>query len=161
MIGIMSDSHDNLHAIRRAVRTFNDADCDLVVHAGDFIAPFAAKELGNLNCSVKAVFGNCDGEKKGLRKAFRSLGEIKEEPSIFSHSNLNFFLMHVHFSIDSYLASGKYDVIIFGHTHKTEIRKENETMLINPGETGGWVSGKCTVALLDPSTRTAEIIKLY
>jgi len=33
MIGIMSDSHDNLQAIRRAVEIFNSSDIDLVIHA--------------------------------------------------------------------------------------------------------------------------------
>ena len=85
MIGIMSDSHDNLDAIKLAVELFNKLRCELVIHAGDFIAPFAAHELSKLNCPVKAVFGNCDGEKKGLEKAFQSIGEIKEAPFIFNH----------------------------------------------------------------------------
>jgi predicted phosphodiesterase len=38
MIGILSDTHDNLTRVREAVRLFNDAGCDLVVHARDFIA---------------------------------------------------------------------------------------------------------------------------
>ncbi len=81
MIGIMADSHDNLTAVRLAVRLFNDAKCDLVIHAGDFVAPFAALELHNLSCPVKAVFGNCDGEKKGLTAAFEGMGEIARGPA--------------------------------------------------------------------------------
>jgi len=40
MIGIMSDSHDHMEAIRAAVEVFNQAGVKLVVHAGDLIAPF-------------------------------------------------------------------------------------------------------------------------
>ncbi len=57
MIAIMADSHDNLHSIKQAIRLFNETGCTLVIHAGDFIAPFAARELENLGCPVKAVFG--------------------------------------------------------------------------------------------------------
>lgn len=160
MIGIMSDSHDNLPAVKQAVRLFNDAQCKLVIHAGDFIAPFAARELANLHCPVKAVFGNCDGEKKGLKKEFAAFGEIKEAPLIFNFSDLDFLVTHIHVSVDSYLFSGKYDVIVFGHTHKPEIKQKDEILLVNPGETGGWVSEKRTVSLLDPVKRSAEIVTL-
>ena len=74
MIGILSDSHDNLPMIGRAVRVFNDAGCDLVIHAGDIVAPFAARALAGLRAPIKAVFGNCDGERKGLEEALSGLG---------------------------------------------------------------------------------------
>jgi putative phosphoesterase len=160
MIGVMADSHDNLHAVKKAVQLFNDAGCKLVIHAGDFVAPFAARELENLNCPVKAVFGNCDGEKKGLEKAISSFGEIKEAPLTFNHDRRHFLVTHIHTGLKTYIRSKKYDLIIFAHTHKPEIRKDGKILILNPGETGGWVSGKSTVALLDTETLSAEIIPL-
>jgi putative phosphoesterase len=160
MIGIMADSHDNVNAVRRAVRFFNDTECGLVIHAGDIVAPFSARELGNLSCQVKAVFGNCDGEKEGLKKSFEGFGEIKEAPFIFSQNRQRFLITHVHFSVPHYAASGEHDVLIFGHTHKPEIRREEGTLLINPGETGGWLSGRHTVVLLNPETLETELVVL-
>ena len=160
MIGIMSDSHDNVTAVKEAVRLFNRISCELVVHAGDFVAPFAARELEALSCPVKAVFGNCDGEKVGLRKAFLKIGEIKEAPLIFEQKEMNFLITHLDHSLDSYLISEDLDFLIFGHTHKPEIKVKGNTLLINPGEAGGWVSGMSTVALLNPKQREAEIITL-
>ncbi len=160
MIGIMADSHDNLHSIKLAVRFFKEAACKLVIHAGDFVAPFAARELENLGCPLKAVFGNCDGEKQGLEKALQPFGEIKKTPLMLNHQGLRFLIMHIAAKLDVHLASEKFDVIIFAHTHKPELRKEKKTLLINPGETGGWLSGKSTVALLDPKTLSAKIIFL-
>jgi putative phosphoesterase len=160
MIGVMSDSHDNVTLVRRAVALFKDAGCDLVLHAGDVVAPFAARELAALGCPVKAVFGNCDGEKDGLRKTFEELGEIGEAPLVFSYQERRFLLCHYHFAVDSYASSKQYDIIVFGHTHKPESRKSGTTLLLNPGETGGWLTGKSTVALLDPEKREAEIVPL-
>lgn len=160
VIGIMADSHDNLVSVRRAVQLFNDTGCNLVIHAGDFVAPFSARELGGLNCPVKGVFGNCDGEKKGLEKAFAPLGKIEEVPLVFNHEGLNFLVVHLNFSLKSYFSSGKYDVLVFAHTHKPEVRMEKKTLLINPGETGGWLSGKSTVAILDTKTSSVEIFTL-
>jgi len=158
MIGVMSDSHDNLTAIRRAVAIFNDARCELVLHAGDVVAPFAVKELAALECRVKAVYGNCDGEKVGLEKALELFGEIQGAPFVFSHEGREILLCHVDFPVPKYIASGKYDIVIFGHTHKPEVRKQGKTIALNPGETGGWLTGKSAIALLNPTKLTAEII---
>jgi len=160
MIGIMADSHDNVPSIQKAVRLFQDAQCQLVIHAGDVVAPFSVRPLTHLSCPIKAVFGNCDGEKEGLKKAFGSLGEIKEAPFVFTFDHLKFLITHLQTPVKSFARSGTYDIIVFGHTHHPEIRQERETLLLNPGETGGWLSGKRTVALLNPKTLKAEIIPL-
>jgi hypothetical protein len=160
MIGIMSDSHDNRDAIKQAVRLFNSMDCELVIHAGDFVAPFAALELANLTCPVKAVFGNCDGEKKGLARAVQHFGDIQEAPLVFDWNGTHFLLTHLDFPLNSFLKQHDLDVLIFGHTHRPEVRFQGNTLLVNPGETGGWVTGKQTVALLDPVEKTAEIVSL-
>ena len=156
----MADSHDNLDAIKKAVRFFIRTRCELVLHAGDFIAPFAARELGRLSCPIKAVFGNCDGEKRGLAKAFLSLGEIHEEPFDFSYADRTILLTHTHYANEKHIQSGMYSAVVFGHTHKPDIRKYDGVLELNPGETGGWLSGKSSVALLDPVSLEAEIVFL-
>jgi hypothetical protein len=156
MIGIMSDSHDNLPAIRKAVELFNRVDCSLVLHAGDVVAPFAGKELGNLKCPVKAVFGNCDGEKDGLMRAFEEFGQIRQAPLLFSHENLQFWLSH--YPVENQKPAG-VDVLVFGHTHRAQVNRDNNFLVVNPGETGGWVNGISSVAILDPATLVVDIIK--
>jgi hypothetical protein len=160
MIGLISDTHDNLDRVRTAVRLFNDAGCDLIIHAGDFVAPFTAEELRNLRAPVKAVFGNCDGEKAGLVRAFQGLGEIADGPLRFSHAGLRFAVVHFDASAATQAASGLFDVVVFGHTHRPLVESQDGVLLVNPGEASGWLRGKATVALLDPATRTAEIFPL-
>ncbi|MCX6572387.1 MAG: metallophosphoesterase [Candidatus Aminicenantes bacterium] len=160
MIGLLSDSHDNLTLVRAAVRLFNDAGCDLVIHAGDFVAPFAAEELRNLRAPVKAVYGNCDGEKAGLARVFQGLGEIANGPLAFTHAGVRFVVCHLDASAETQAASGLFDVVVFGHTHRPLVESRDGVLLVNPGEAGGWLRGKGTVALLDPATRSADIITL-
>ncbi len=160
MVGILSDTHDNLTRVREAVRLFNDAGCDLVIHAGDFVAPFAAEELCNLRAPVKAVYGNCDGEKAGLAKVFQGLGEIRDAPLKFSHAGLRFLVCHLDTPVGRHVASKACDIIVYGHTHRPLVESRGGVLLINPGEACGWLRGKGTVALLDPAARTAEIITL-
>ena len=161
MIGVMSDSHDNRDTIKQAVNIFNSAECELVIHAGDFVAPFAASELANLACRVKAVFGNCDGEKQGLARALQPFGEIQEAPFIFEWKETRYLLTHLDFPLNSFIKQFDPDVLIFGHSHRPEVRFQGNVLLINPGETGGWVTGKQTVALFDPKDKTADIVPVY
>ncbi len=160
MIGILSDTHDNLDAVRRAVRLFNDAGCSLVVHAGDFVAPFTARELRELAAPVKAVFGNCDGEKAGLARAFEGWGEIREAPFLFSQDGLRFLICHLDGPVNRYLAENPCDVLIYGHTHRPLVERRAGALIINPGETGGWLNGRRTAALLYPATLEATIVPL-
>ena len=160
MIGILSDSHDNLTRVRQAVRLFNDAGCTMVIHAGDFVAPFTVDELRNLRAPVKAVFGNCDGEKAGLARAFQGIGEIGDGPLAFGHAGLRFAVVHLDSSAATQAASGLFDLVIFGHTHRPLVESRDGVLLINPGEAGGWLRGKSTVALLDPAALTVDIITL-
>jgi putative phosphoesterase len=160
LVGLLADSHDNTLALKKAVELFNRMGCSLVIHAGDFIAPFAARELESLQCPVRAVFGNCDGEKAGLKHTIRSFGQIREAPFLFRHDSLRFLVTHVDTPIKSHLNLHRPDILVFGHTHKAEIKNWNQTLLINPGEAGGWVTGKSTVAVLDTKTRAAEITPL-
>jgi putative phosphoesterase len=160
MIGIISDSHDNLTAIRLAVRLFNDAKCDLVVHAGDFVAPFAALELRNLVCPVMAVFGNCDGEKKGLTAAFEGTGKIAAAPFSFEHSGRRFLVSHLEIPVPILRGARTCDVLVMGHTHRPKFRREHGVLIVNPGEAGGWLHGKCTVALLDPKDLSVKVVTL-
>ena len=160
MIGILADSHDNLTAVRLAVRLFNDAKCDLVIHAGDFVAPFAALELHNLACPVKAVFGNCDGEKKGLTAAFDGMGEIAAPPLGFAHAGRRFLVSHLGIPVPTRRGASTCDVLVVGHTHKPQVRREHGVLIVNPGEAGGWLHGKSTVALLDPKDLSIEVVTL-
>jgi putative phosphoesterase len=160
MIGILSDSHDNLNAVRQAVRLFLEHGCDLVLHAGDIIAPFTAQELRGCGCPVRAVFGNCDGEKEGLRQAFDGWGRIEEPPVLFKHGRLSITLTHRDSGLDRLLRASPGGVVVFGHTHRPLVERRGEALLVNPGEAGGWLRGKSTVALLDPETRAVDIVTL-
>ena len=151
-IGILSDTHDNLPLIKKAVDYFNNLKVDLVLHAGDYIAPFSVKALNLLNCPWQGVFGNNDGEKKGLTAV--SQGKIKEPPLFLDLDAKRISLVH------EFRKDLDADIIICGHTHIPEIKKQENALIINPGETCGWLSNKSTLAVLDSSSMAAEIIDL-
>ena len=159
-IGIIADTHDNLPQIKKAVEIFNQEKVELVLHAGDFVSPFTSVEFKNLNCPLKGVFGNNDGDKIYLQEKFKGIGELCPEPCQVNINQKNIIMLHKDGLIDSLAESQKYELIIYGHTHRTDLRKMGKTLIVNPGECGGWITGKSTIALLDLENLEAKIIKL-
>ena len=75
-IGLISDTHDKIQNIRKAVRIFNDKHVDLVIHAGDFVNPIAVESLAGVK--LVRVLGNNDTDIAGLTSTFDKIhGELK------------------------------------------------------------------------------------
>lgn len=160
IIGVMADSHDNLEAIKKAVQVFNREQVDLVVHAGDLISPFTAHEFQKLQPSFLAIFGNNDGERDGIRAAYSDLCYF-EDFKEFSVEDRQIAMIHGSNQalVEALSGCGKYDIVIRGHTHRVEIIK-GETLVLNPGETCGYLSGEKTVILLEPRDLSYQVIYL-
>ncbi len=159
IVGIISDSHDHRTNIRKAVSEFNKAGCSLVVHGGDFIAPFTAREFGKLACPLIGVFGNNDGEKNGLTKLYSSIGNLHEPPYEFVHSGKRFAVMHEPDYLDKYLERKDMDVVVYGHLHEIDIRP-GKPLVVNPGESCSWLTERSTIVLLDLLTMNTELLDL-
>jgi len=157
-IGIISDTHDNVPMIRKAVQIFNERKVDFVIHAGDLVAPFSIIPLDDLKCDYAGVFGNNDGERFGLSK--RSHGKINSPPKTVELENRKILILHEPIEIIAFTKSQVYDTIVYGHTHIPAIEKQNNTLVINPCECGGWLSGRSSIALLNLDTMDAQIIEL-
>jgi putative phosphoesterase len=67
--------------------------------------------------------------------------------------------MHQPKFLESLVAASNFDLVIYGHTHKVDIR-EGKPLIINPGETGGWLCGQSTVVTLDVKTMLHTVHRL-
>jgi hypothetical protein len=155
-IGIIADTHDNLPKIEKAVRFLNKNRVEFVLHAGDFIAPFAAVKLKNLSCDFRGVFGNNDGEKQGLAQI--SENRIQNGPLRLTLGGRRIVLVHDINSINP--TTEEAQLIVFGHSHKPEISKKDSLILVNPGECAGWLSNRSSVAIVDLNTLSPKIFYL-
>ncbi len=160
LIGVMSDSHDNLPRVAQAVEYFNRAGVELVIHAGDIISPFCSIELKKLKAPFIAVFGNNDGEHIMWQEMIKGWGEIHTGPYGFEWNGSSVLVMHGPSHIDELAAEGKYDLIVYGHTHKVDRRAAGKTLILNPGECGGWLSRTSTVATVGLPEKTVNIVDL-
>lgn len=160
IIGIMSDSHDHMGAIRLAVDFFNHRKVDLVIHAGDLIAPFTASEFKRLQMPFEAIYGNNDGEREGLKTAFQELCHLEDFKEVDADGR-NMAVIHGSNQklVDALASSEKYDALIRGHNHQMEVTQD-KTMIINPGEVCGYLSGKKTVIVLSTEDLNTEKVLL-
>lgn len=157
-LGLISDTHDNVPMVKRAVEVFNEETVDLVLHAGDYVAPFALKPFLSLECDFLGVWGNNDGDKIALDKMAQ--GKIVDSPNLKTYGEKRILLGHYFEVLEALISSQEFFLIVYGHTHQPEIRNEGRTLVVNPGECGGWMYGRSTIALADLENQTAEIVEL-
>jgi putative phosphoesterase len=163
IIGIMSDTHDNLPMIEAAVNKLNELNVELVYHAGDYIAPFVDSKLRNLKAPLIGVLGNNDGSTSLLKKKFAEFGaDIRGRFAFDIIDGLKIAVVHGDDRelIRSLLEVESHDILITGHTHEAKIYRKGQTLVINPVETCGLLTGKSTIAILDTEKLEAEIIEL-
>lgn len=158
-IGIIADTHDNRIAIQKAVALFNERRVSLVLHAGDCVSPFTVMDFQTLTCPMELVYGNNDGERIGLHKAFSALGTIAPGPRLITFAGKTILLTHEHDCLQAYTGCTTVDLVVYGHTHTVDVR-EATPRIVNPGEAGGWLSGRSTVAVVDCATWAIEICDL-
>jgi len=156
-IGVLADTHDNLPAIAAALRFFEGAGVGAILHGGDYCSPFALKRLLQTRTPLEGVFGNNDGERAGLAKLLPSL---TEGPRHLALGGKKICMIHSRDRLrrEDFEAS---DILIFGHTHEPKVERQEGRLVLNPGECGGWLTGRCTVALLDTEALTADIEAVY
>ncbi len=155
-VALLSDSHDNMTQLHKAVEWCNTNRVEHVLHGGDLVAPFVNRALKNLHMPYTIVFGNNDGERHGLAVMFK--GKIFEPPHELELDGKRVVMLHEPDPLDS-LDKSKYDLILYGHTHEVDIQRETP-LIVNPGELGGWLTGKSTLALWDTQSNNIEIIEL-
>jgi len=152
LVGVISDTHDNLTTLRKALALFRERRVAHIIHAGDWVAPFAVKPFIECGIPFTGVFGNNDGEKAGIHKL---TDRIHPSPHVFELGGRRIVLTH-----DQNRASEELnkdaDILIFGHTHQVAVEK-GSPLVLNPGECCGWLSERPTVALLDLDTLEVSI----
>ncbi len=161
-IAVISDTHDNKSAIIEAFRKIEAKGIRLTFHLGDIISPFVSDFIREVySGDLVAILGNNDGEKFFLKKKFEINGfELKElKPVKMELEGRKILLMHEPVEVDSLAKSGDFDIILYGHLHKIDRRKVGNTLILNPGEACGYLTGKRSFAVIDLETLDAEVIE--
>jgi putative phosphoesterase len=170
LVGVVSDTHDNVRAAERANEVFKQEGVGIVIHLGDYVAPFTFRKIfAGFENRGYGVLGNNDGEKLLLKKAADEMSVVlKDHPYIISLDGKRILVLHGFGSPENTLEivrslhySARYDVILYGHTHKMLYERSSSSLLLNPGEAAGVLYGRSTVAVVDTSSLEARFVDLF
>ena len=164
IIGLISDTHDNLPQIEKAVARLNEAKTQLVLHAGDYVSPFVISKFKALNCRLIGVFGNNDGDHDLLRKRFSETKNC-EVRGRFAEINADGFAVALLHGdeielLNALLNHGNFDAVVHGHSHANVSHSVGRTLVINPGEVCGYLTGRSTIGLLNTEKPEANIVEI-
>ena len=160
-VGLMADSHDRIPAVRVLLEMMRERGATMVLHAGDYVSPLVFKPFEDLHMALQGVYGKNDGDPQGLMsRASAGLGmEIFESPHSFEVAGHQILL--VHDIGDTQKRSVKaHSVIVHGFTHQQGMKTQGDSLVVNPGETCGWLYGTPGAAVLDLDTKQVEFLTL-
>jgi len=119
LIGIISDTHGRLPlSVSKAF-----ARTDLIIHAGDIGDPGIIEALEKI-APTRAVRGNMD-----MGRWARSL---RQTATITIHRH-GLVVIHDVNDLDKYAQPGSYHAVIYGHTHRPQVEKQEGVLYLNPG----------------------------
>jgi putative phosphoesterase len=154
LLGILSDTHNNLTNLRTALDILRREQVSTLIHCGDLTDVEAALQLAEFR--VIFTFGNGDLTANEIRQNllyFRSdndsslsyLGELDGVKIAATHG-------HLHGALENLIQSGQYAYVFHGHSHQRRDDQVGFTRVINPGALGGLKREARSFAILDLNT---------
>ncbi len=156
----MSDTHDHLDNIKKCVEMFSKQGVDYVLHLGDYVSANAV--IACQGMQLAGIFGNNDGDQFRLVTAFNKINaSIKGDFYEFEEDSLRFACYHGTEPqiTDALIKCGKYNVVVYGHTHLCRNETCGNTLVLNPGTAHGF-GGRATIMIFNTGTKQAEFIDL-
>jgi len=157
LITICSDIHDNIWKLADALPGMNDGEA--LVFCGDFCAPFTLAQLAK-GCDgpVHAVFGNNDGDAWWLSRVAAAAGNVTLHGALaeLDFDGCKVAVNHYPGIAAGLAASGRYNLVCYGHDHTLKYELVGETWLVNPGEMMGRF-GRSTYVIFDTETEKITV----
>lgn len=161
-IAIMSDSHDNIWNMEKALAMIHEEKTSMIIHCGDFVAPFMLRDLEKAGIPVYGVLGNNDGDAFLLAQTaltvlknitlFELIGNVELE-------NFNIAFTHQREVAEGLALTGRYDLVCYGHSHQYHLETVGNTLLLNPGEIMG-KNGEPGFCIVNTDSRTVRRLLL-
>ena len=154
-IGIISDTHDDMGAVKQALNILATRGCGFLIHAGDLCSPFIARLIKDSGIPHAAVFGNNDGDRIALSRVM----DITPAPRPLVVEGMRMVVFHEPF-INDFVDPSATDLLVYGHTHIKDVTVRNGMTVVNPGTLAGVLAEGRTFALYDSNTKEVEIIEI-
>ncbi len=152
-VAIMSDSHDSIPNLQKAIELCIKEEVEKIFHCGDLISPFMVPVLGKFNKEIHLILGNNAGDIYLLTKKLSDFPNIKfhGESAFLEIGDYRIAMVHYPKIAYALAKTEEYEFVFCGHTHKYEVKKIGKTLVINPGEILG-KEGAPSFVILDLKT---------
>jgi putative phosphoesterase len=149
MIALISDTHGNTGATRRALVRLREATPERFVHLGDVGGREIVELFHGLELTV--LLGNNDLDRVALHEAVSKVGgELRETIELSGRAG-RILVTHGHTAaIPNAIKEGGYAAVVFGHSHVAVNEVRNGVRFINPGAL--YRAREYSCALFDPDT---------
>lgn len=157
--GIISDTHDVLSCVVDAADLFRHEGVGLVLHLGDVCGAALLAPLRANGAPLAGVFGNNDRDRTGIQDG--SGGAFREGPRILDADGRVILMAHAFDELQPELAvGGRFDLVVFGHTHRPMTMRVGRAAVLNPGEGCGLLTGRRSCAVVDLATMAVRILDI-
>jgi len=161
LIGVLSDTHDNVWKLDAALPHLQQAQ--VVLHCGDLCSPFMVRRLatGLAPRPVHLVWGNNEGDRLAIARVAEGFPNITLHGQVarLELDGLRVAVNHYPDLAADLAASGRYDLVCYGHDHQAHLGMEQDCTLLNPGELMG-LNGRSSCALFDSESHDVRWIDL-
>ena len=151
LVGVVSDTHNNIKNIKKIICLFNEEQVDLVIHTGDISKAETLRNFSELDAPLVGVFGNNDRVEEGLKEVCEEYNfKFQEPPLSLTKKKKKIAVFHEPDLIKDYIKEHKdIDLILYGHTHRYKEEKIDKTVYFNPGESAGSMEGKNALGVVN------------
>lgn len=168
IIGVISDTHDQVHHLIRVIDFFNREHVDMVVHCGDWISPFTFIHYTRLKAPLYGVFGNNDGDEYRILMYAEKFGlnvSFEKQLMVFSRYGKRIAVYHGEYEgiVKALIKCGDYDVVFHGHNHCPQVEKVGGVVSLNPGTLMDFTDEQtqgASIGLYYPHIHEGKIIRL-
>ena len=162
LIAVLSDTHDNRNAIRKALDLARGRGAAEVLHCGDLTS--AAMMPLFRGWTLLYAEGNMDRDAGEIRAAVDRLGSGSScgAQLHLDRDGLRIALMHGNRvdRLSRTIESGKFDIVFHGHTHRRRDERIGRTRVVNPGALGSAATEKFSFCVLDTASAEIEFIEV-
>jgi uncharacterized protein len=152
-LGILSDTHDHIGNLQKALQSLRAQDVNTILHCGDVCSPQIVHCMKDFD--VWIAQGNTDHYFSLKDTIVGTFGEARwARLHRLTFNGYSLAMLHGDNQevLNDLIRTGEYAYVLHGHTHRKRDDKVGRTRVINPGSIGGTYRQRRSFCILDLTT---------
>ena len=152
-IGIVSDTHDHIGNLQKALQSLRAQGVNSILHCGDVCSPQIVQCMSDFD--VWIAQGNSDYYHSLTDAITCTFGESRwARLHRLTFNGYSLAVLHGDNEdvLNNLILSGEYTYVLHGHTHRRRDERIGRTRVINPGSIGGAYRQRRSYCVLDLAT---------